>query len=497
MGRHKDDFQGFMGSMLPPLNDGHGSSGAPRSGVITGKGTSIFGEYRPGSGRYHGGVDINYGPGTSGGNPPVFSPIKGKVVGFDPNNNAVVIRDEDGYDHVFMHFNKSPKVDINAEVNPGDHLGDMGDFVNGKNNGQPHVHYEIRIEVDGQRYKVDPVQFHDGKPLDEIGIMGDQRAGPLDMSGNPALRDSLRQRQEREATARREREERDKAQPQPPAPGEDRQPDEGRRGGSGGSEDKEAARMAQDAAWESTAPGRAPLRPGQRLGQRPGQPDMPPQQGPERPLPDAPNPTERHPGEAFLREEREMLRKPPEIELHGRNALDRGANNPSGPLSLAEQPLPRPINLLTDPLSPEDDPDGLEREAWEQWRRGLPGGAAVVDGSLLPASMPRLRTPTEPPRRTRPPGYVDAFPEPDEAGGAFFPERRDQNRASPGLPGASEEMSTLDFVKETFRLAAEGASETPRPKRPAWFKPSNPEELTTEEYIWEIFNPKAAKQSRW
>lgn len=286
----------------------------------------------------------------------------------------------------------------------------------------------------------------------------------------------------------------------PPAPGEDQQPDEGVRSGSGGSEDKEAARMAQDAAWESTAPGRAPQRSGQRPGQRPGQADMPPLQGPERPLPDIPNSPnfkDEHPGEAFLREEQEMLRKPPGIELHGRNALDRGANTPSGPLSLAEQPLPRPINLLTDPLSPEDDPDGLEREAWEQWRRGLSGGAAVVDGSLLPASMPRLRTPTEPPRRTRPPGYVDAFPEPDEEGGAFFPERRDQNRASPGLPGASEEMSTLDFVKEAFRLAAEGVPETPRPKRPAWFRPSNPEELTTEEYIWEIFNPRAAKRNHW
>lgn len=174
----------------------------------------------------------------------------------------------------------------------------------------------------------------------------------------------------------------------------------------------------------------------------------------------------------------------------------RTAPGPTGQRASLESPMPRPINVLTDPLPPEDAPDGLDREAWERRQRGLPSYAAHAGGQALSASLPRASAAYAPPKYDRPPGYVAAFPEPDEGGGAFFPERRAGSGASTGLPGASEEMSTLDFVKETFRLAAEGVPETPRPKRPAWFKPSNPEELTTEEYVWEIFNPQAARRSR-
>jgi len=104
-----------------------------------------------------------------------------------------------------------------------------------------------------------------------------------------------------------------------------------------------------------------------------------------------------------------------------------------------------------------------------------------------------------PPKSRRPPGYVSIYPELDREGDFAQPMGRTRagGYGAGSLPGSgSEEMSTLDFIKESFRLAAQNEPETPRPQRPAWFKPSNPEELTTEEYIWEIFHPEAAKRYR-
>ena len=106
-----------------------------------------------------------------------------------------------------------------------------------------------------------------------------------------------------------------------------------------------------------------------------------------------------------------------------------------------------------------------------------------------------------PPKSQRPPGFVAIYPELDEAEDFAQPASRTWPSRTGGYGGSSpasnsEEMSTLDFVKETFRLAAQGGPVPPRPQRPAWFKPSNPEELTTAEYIWEMFHPEAAKKYR-
>ncbi|EPR35394.1 hypothetical protein dsat_2095 [Alkalidesulfovibrio alkalitolerans DSM 16529] len=50
-------------------------------------------------------------------------------------------------------------------------------------------------------------------------------------------------------------------------------------------------------------------------------------------------------------------------------------------------------------------------------------------------------------------------------------------------------VSTLEYLTEVFAEAASGRPEGRPPKRPAWFRPSNPQELTTDEYIWQVFNP--------
>jgi len=88
MAKYTNGFQGFMGTMLPPRADRLDASGTPLPSKITGQGTSIFGEYRMNRDYYHGGVDINYGPGSSDGNPPVYSPIKGTVVEIDEKTTA-------------------------------------------------------------------------------------------------------------------------------------------------------------------------------------------------------------------------------------------------------------------------------------------------------------------------------------------------------------------------------------------------------------------------
>lgn len=146
-------------------------------------------------------------------------------------------------------------------------------------------------------------------------------------------------------------------------------------------------------------------------------------QEPERPKPFVPDASDKDSGADFLRQERRMPRTPPGIEPG-----DAGRDDP-----LLGGELPRPVNLLTDPLPEVDSNDGSTPDVLRYRRGGVPAEAP-------------------------------------------------------------EAMSTLDFIKESFRDAAQGDPDEPRPRRPAGFVPSNPEEQTPAEYIWEIFNRRGARQ---
>jgi len=233
-----------------------------------------------------------------------------------------------------------------------------------------------------------------------------------------------------------------------------------------------------------------------QASQRPGQEATPVRTFVERRPRPGEEPAE-HPGAAFIREEREMLRKPPQIERFGAEVGSDRFRSAQGQTPERKRELPRPVNMLTDLLPPELDPDGSINADLLQRRAENPaiwGGTADDRGGGL--YVP-------PPKSQRPPGFVAIHPELDEEETFVQPARRarpggygSKSLGGIGTPATnSEEMSTLDFVKESFRLAAQ-ESDTPRPKRPAWFKPTNPEELTTEEYIWEIFHPEAAKKYR-
>ncbi|EPR37651.1 hypothetical protein dsx2_0583 [Desulfovibrio sp. X2] len=129
------------------------------------------------------------------------------------------------------------------------------------------------------------------------------------------------------------------------------------------------------------------------------------------------------------------------------------------------------------------------------WRE--PERSAAMPRQWSPLASPGVREggPGEADRaaakRQLPPGYVAAFPErgEDDARPAF----RTPPLRAPGItaPEDAQAMSTLDFIAQSFRRAAEGVPETARPRRPAGSAPSISGEPTTAQYLWDLFNPKA------
>lgn len=170
------NFQDILNRMLPP-HEGATPFDKPVTAGISSGGANGFCDPRRRHiplKQIHFGVDINYagqGQNIMGPNwthPAIYSPVEGTVIGIQPADNGVIIRDANGLVHELRHFDTISDAVINAyeaykagdyanaNIQAGSQIGNMGN--KGPGIKDQHVHYTIK---DQSGRMIDPVAYWD------------------------------------------------------------------------------------------------------------------------------------------------------------------------------------------------------------------------------------------------------------------------------------------------------------------------------------------------
>jgi len=148
-------------SLGTSIGNGSGSltNKTPESWFKQTLGGEVTGKYGLGYGLggFHRGIDIGADEGST-----IMTPISGRVVanGNDPvgYGNHLVIRGDDGKNHLFAHMNAQSPYGIGSRVNAKSSIGYVGSTGNSNGN---HLHYEIR-KGDSRYSAIDPASYKYG-----------------------------------------------------------------------------------------------------------------------------------------------------------------------------------------------------------------------------------------------------------------------------------------------------------------------------------------------
>lgn len=116
--------------------------------------TSEFHEWRPDENTYHDAVDFGAAEGT-----PVYFPFNGTVTGVNtgkPHPSMgyyIIIKDDKGNTHRFLHFSKASNLPVNSRVASGQKIGEVGSTGHSTGN---HLHWDV---TDPEGNRIDPLSL--------------------------------------------------------------------------------------------------------------------------------------------------------------------------------------------------------------------------------------------------------------------------------------------------------------------------------------------------